>query len=110
MTGQLGFDLEAQAREEAFDRMEASEIRAHYLRLIRKEMRRRALRGVRVNPDHARTYFESLNPPGPEELSRNFLGCVFRGKEWVWAGTYRSQTTGSHGNRLNEYEIRGGTQ
>lgn len=104
MSTQTAFNFESQAKAQALDSLEA--IRAEYLERVRAQMRRWAETGAVVTPDDARAYFESLNPPGPEHLSRNFLGCVFRGAEWEFAGTYKSQTPGSHANRLNMYRLR----
>ena len=60
-----------------------------------------------VTPDDARAYFESLAPPPPEELSRNFLAGVWKEKGWKKLsgtdGTYYSETKGSHGNELKKY-------
>lgn len=105
----------AAVAEERARRSPASmeEARAHYLELVRAEMRRRAESrfralggGYSLSPDLARSFFESLDPPPPPDLSRNFLACVFRGREWVPVGTYRSTTPGSHGNRLQRYRHR----
>ena len=102
----LGIGPEEEARDRALEAMEASELRQHYLEIIRKEMRRRAEAGLTATPDDARAFFESLDPPPPELLSRNFLGCTFRTGEWEVVGTYRSRTAGSHANRLNRYRLR----
>lgn len=53
-----------------------------------------------VSADDARRYFEALNPPA--ELSRNFLGQVFREAGWVALPGRRilSTTPGSHANEL----------
>jgi len=104
-----GPDLFSQPSEEAEKERvlgDLAELRADYLERIREEVRRRAEMGMRVTPDDARDYFESLNPPPPEELSRNFLAAVFRTREWEVVGTYKSTTPGSHANRLNEYGLR----
>ena len=104
MSTQTTLTLEERKRDEALAHLE--ETRADYLDRVRTAMRRWAEDGHPITPDDARDYFESLNPPGPERLSRNFLGCVFRGREWEVVGTYRSATPGSHGNRLNIYRLR----
>ena len=101
-----GIEPEEAARDRALEAMEASELRAHYLEIIRREMKRRGEAGLRCTPDYARVFFESLDPPPPELLSRNFLGCVFRSGEWQVVGTYQSSTPGSHANRLNIYALK----
>ena len=100
----LDLFTEEDAKHAALDAMEASELRAEYLERIREEMRRRASGGSEVDPDEARAYFESLDPP--EDLSRNFLACVFRGPEWEVTGRYKSETPGSHANELKRYRLR----
>ena len=100
----LDLFTEEDAKHQILDAMEASELRASYLVVVRGEMRRRASRGSEVDPDEARAFFESLNPP--EDLSRNFLACVFRGPEWEACGTYKSQTANSHANELKRYRLR----
>lgn len=116
MTAQLSLlNPEEVVRDQVLDQMEESELRAYYLELIRERMRERwqwlstvSPGEAFVTPDDARIYFERLCPPPPGELSRNFLGCVFRGEEWEFAGTYKSRTSGSHANRLNRYRYIGG--
>ena len=105
MSAQTTLTLEERKRDEALDSLEQT--RRIYLDRVRATMRRWAGDGGAITPDDARDYFESLDPPGPERLSRNFLGCVFRGREWEVVGTYTSATPGSHGNRLNIYRLRG---
>ncbi len=102
----VGIEPEVEIGRRALAGMEGEPLRAHYLELVRREMRRRGAGGGGVTPDMARKYFESLDPPPPEQLSRNFLGCVFRGREWQAVGTYPSETPGSHGNLLNIYSLR----
>jgi hypothetical protein len=107
MTAQLTIDFEEQAKQEAFELMQGSELRAWYLDRVRLEMRLLAERWGKATPDDARQAFEAMDPPDAKTLSRNFLGCVFRQPKWVVVGTYRSQTPGSHANRLNIYALRG---
>jgi hypothetical protein len=59
-----------------------------------------------VTPDDVRRYFEHEMrppPPPPEELSRNFLAGVFRGRAWREVGRTISKTPGSHGNEIRKY-------
>lgn len=104
-----GFEIEDRARREAFELMESSDIRRKYLERIRAEMRRHARRfDGTATPDDARRAFEAMDPPPVALLSRNFLALVFQTPEWTPTGrTYRSQTKGSHGNRLNVYRYTG---
>lgn len=97
--------FEEAEKEAALDNL--AELRADYLERVRAEMRRWAEDGEPITPDDARAYFESLNPPPPEKLSRNFLACVFREPGWRVVGTYKSETPGSHANRLNVYKWNG---
>lgn len=91
---------------------ELAELRAEYLEHIRIEMVRlyRDRRYSDVTPyvsgDDARRYFESLDPPSPEELSRNFLAGVWREKRWIRVGWIKSTTEGSHGNRIAAYQLK----
>lgn len=86
-----------------------SDSRSGWLEAIRAEMhllyqRRRTAWGAEafVTADDARSYFEGLNPPPPEALSRNFLGSVFK-KGWETCGLSNSQTKGRHGNRIYKW-------
>lgn len=91
-------------------------MRASYLRVIRDRMRMIYRTRVRaygadsqravVRPDDAREIFER-ECNAPADMSRNFLGAVFRERGWVRVGEYRSETKGSHGNDLNEYRWKG---
>jgi len=80
------------------------EIRAEMARLYE---RRRTAWGAEafVTADDARAYFESLSPPPPEALSRNFLGAVFKKKGWRAVGFSHSQTKGSHGNLIRKWQL-----
>lgn len=92
-----------------------AELRAEYLEQVRAEMRRlwhsrlMSLPEERctVSADDARAAFERLGPPPPEELSRSFLGGVFRTPEWEAVGMTNSTTPGSHGNLIRVYRWRG---
>ena len=57
---------------------------------------------VCVSADDARAYFEALpNVPGPDTLSRNFLGATFKERGWVCTGRMiHSATKGGHANRI----------
>ena len=118
---------EVEEKHRALEELEESELRARYLTKIRGAMLRLWRRRFRflqreageldlppaqrwpgypeavVTPDDAREYFEDLDPPGPEDLSRNFLASVFRGSEWEAVDTYKSRTEGSHANELKAY-------
>ncbi len=97
---------EERERDEVLARL--ARIRRGFLRTIRAHVERlywerwRAL-GERayVTADDARKYFEGLpDVPPADEMSRNFLGCVFKGEGWEAAGFYKSRTKGSHANRV----------
>ena len=79
------------------------EIREHLRELFEIRQRRYGVEAF-VTADDARTFFESTrqpSPPGPDVLSRNFLGAVFKAAGWHTDGqTYHSKTKGSHANRL----------
>lgn len=85
-----------------------AELRRGYLETIRAYVeslywQRRRLYGDRayVTADDARKHFEGLpDIPPPDEMSRNFLGCVFKGGGWEAVGFYKSKTEGSHANRV----------
>lgn len=108
---------EQRLRDRQLDRFEA--LRTRYLEQIRFEMfllheSRRSTIGFHgawlspagretqpwVSADDARAYFETLG--APPELSRNFLGQVFRRGGWTALVGRRvaSTTAGSHRNEL----------
>lgn len=74
-------------------------LRRDYLAQIRHHLKGL---GRPVTADDARAYFESLpNVPGPEQLSRNFLGATFKEPGWVCTGqSVLSRTKGGHANRI----------
>lgn len=101
---------ELQAKDSALLTMEQK--RKGWLTDVRDAMRRLAVHRCThhgagyyaVTPDDARTWFEGQKPP--KDMSRNFLGAVFRTSDWVCVGTYKSGTKGSHGNELKKYRRR----
>jgi hypothetical protein len=127
MNAQAEFELRPPGAEEAErDRVleNLAEARSAWLEDIRAEMWRLYLerdreqflewsRGIEpasppyVTADDARAYFESLGPPPPEALSRNFLGSVFRGRAWERVGYTTSRTPGSHANLIAKWQFVG---
>ena len=84
-------------------------LRAGWLIAIRAAMKQTWLERCKkygpsayVTADDARKVFEAIpDVPGPDRLSRNFLGAVFMPKRWVWTGGWTKSTTkGSHANPL----------
>lgn len=79
---------------------------AHYtdLRIARQLAREIYLAGcVPISADDVRRRLEVLHPdiePG------NWLGALFRGKEWQPVGFTKSRTPGSHANRLVLWRLR----
>ncbi len=106
---------EQQKKDQVMDMFEQK--RKHWLTIIRLAMRqtwmeRRAKYGIDayVTADDARKVFEAIpDVPGPERLSRNFLGAVFAPKCWEFTGKYhKSETEGSHRNDLKCWRYIGG--
>lgn len=98
---------EQQKKDQVMDMFEHK--RKHWLTIIRLAMQqtwmeRRAKYGIDayVTADDARKVFEAIpDVPGPERLSRNFLGAVFAPMCWEFTGKYhKSETEGSHSNDL----------
>jgi len=88
--------------------------RKRWLVKIRREMRvlyltreRQYGPGAFVTGDDARKYFEQL-PNVPMDMSRNFLGAVFKNGDWKTDGrTIKSKTVGGHANRLFKWRYVG---
>lgn len=84
----------------AAERGKARAASAHYrdLQIAREIARDLSLGGTReVSADDVRRVLKQRHPdisPG------NWLGSLFRGSEWAPAGFVKSETPGSHGNRL----------
>lgn len=110
---------ELEVRDEVLGRLES--LRASYVVRIRADLealyhtRRRRARQAGENPDavyvtstDARELFEHIpNVPPPEELSRNFLGAVFRGDDWEAIGVEPSTTPGRRGALIRRWRYRG---
>lgn len=102
-------ERELDAKAAAMDTLELT--RKDWLEDIRAWMRLRANQLLVamgptyfVTPDDARAWFEAQSPP--DDMSRNFLGAVFRGSDWIVVGRYQSGTRGSNGNELRKYRRR----
>lgn len=101
---ELGIKTEAEvAADEAEERdrvlRHLAWLRKDYLAQIRTHLKRL---DRPVTADDARAYFEQLpNVPGPDTISRNFLGATFKGPGWVATGDMVLSTTkGRHANRI----------
>jgi len=101
---ELGIKTEAELA--ADERAERDRVLAHLARLRKDyltQIRTHLKRLDRpVTADDARAYFEALpNVPGPDTLSRNFLGATFKERGWVCTGRMiHSATKGGHANRI----------
>jgi len=105
---------EADAARLARERAERDRILRHlatlrqgYLVEVRAHLRSL---GRDVTADDARAFFESLpGVPGPDTLSRNFLGAVFKAPGWMATGDMAlSATRGRHASRILVWRWMGG--
>lgn len=106
---------EEDARDAALAALEVS--RASLLKWLRREMKRlyaqrvidRGYDRAFVSADDARKILDSdPKVPGPDKLSRNFLGTLFKGeKGWRACGFTKSETPGSHANLLRIWRWEG---
>ena len=78
---------------------------AHHtdLRIAREIAKELARDGREVCADDVR---EVLAERHPDIEPGNWLGALFRGKEWQAVGFVRSVTAGSHGNRILRWRLR----
>lgn len=105
---------ERELGEAILDELEAERLRQDFLARLRTEMvdlyqeRELAAPGHGyVCADDARKLLESWpDVPPPEQLSRNFMGALFRGSEWIASGMVESATKGSHGRRIVSWRLR----
>ena len=115
MTAQTSL-FELTERDRILDNLE--ERRAEWVTKLRELMRnlysaRLVVRGwpapdVYVTTDDARKLFESWDVPSADEVSRNFMGALFRGeKGWKAVGFVNSTVAGSHGNLIRKWQWRG---
>ena len=94
-------DYEVAKRDEALDSMEES--REVDLQAVREYLVRLYARTRKpVNADDARRYAVSVGiAPG------NWMGSIFRGKDWRAVGDKRSEAAGRHASRILTWEWRG---
>lgn len=79
---------------------------AHYrdLQIAREIAKEMARDGREVCADDVRAILAERHPD--IDGCRNWMGALFRGKEWQAVGFVRSVTAGSHGNRILRWRLR----
>lgn len=102
MSTQAVWDFPEERKKERGIKLAAS---AHHtdLRIARAIARELGADGSEVWADKVRVVLAERHPdiePG------NWLGALFRGKEWRPVGFVRSSTPGSHSNRLVAWKLR----
>lgn len=116
---QMGLALtEEEKKRREWDRMEASEKRADVIAAARtwarKEWRRRNRENdsdepTTITTDPVRRFVERyLQEKGVEEdgeISRNFMGAIFRGDHWRGVGYTKSTIEGSHANIITRWTL-----
>lgn len=102
-----------EARDAVLDTLDRK--RRGYLAKLRTEMELLYWKRHRVDPDtafvtadDAREVFEAWpGIPDADELSRNFLGSLFRGRRWTEVGTARSRTPGRNASLVRKWALLG---
>lgn len=78
-----------------------------WLRDIAERLIRTLGHGITADELRSIAGIETVKRGTPYQKSNNFMGCVFRDRRFVMSGDFRrSNTAGSHGNRLPVWVLR----